>query len=84
MRRKWLRVLVPGIALIAALALAACGSDGSSDSTSARQQFQRHRGTVAAPTEAPADAQEGGSLNVIAASDVDYIDPGAAYYQCRS
>ncbi len=82
MRRKWLRVLVPGIALIAALALAACGSDGSSDSTSASDSSVSDTAEqFAAPTEAPADAQQGGSLNVIAASDVDYIDPGAAYYQ---
>ena len=50
-----------------------CGDD--SDATAeASKQF-------AAPTEAPADAQEGGSLTVLAASDVDNIDPGATYYQ---
>jgi len=61
------------------MALAACGSSDSSDDTSgdvsdAQAQF-------AAPTEAPSDAKPGGDLTVIAASDVDYIDPGAAYYQ---
>ena len=30
---------------------------------------------------APADAERGGTLTVIANGDVDYIDPGAAYYQ---
>jgi len=77
MRMKVLRVLVPGTLLVAAaIAIAACGgSDSTSGSANeAAKQF-------AAPTEAPSDAQSGGSLNVIAASDVDYIDPGAAYYQ---
>ncbi len=80
MRKKVLRVLVPGIFLVAALALAACGSDGSSsDSTSSGTADAQKQ--YAAPTEAPSDAQSGGDLTVIAASDVDYIDPGAAYYQ---
>jgi peptide/nickel transport system substrate-binding protein len=30
---------------------------------------------------APANAKKGGALTVLANSDVDYIDPGAAYYQ---
>ena len=76
MRMKVLRVLVPGMLLALALALAACGGSDSSTSSSdaAKQQY-------AAPTEAPSDAQSGGDLTVIAASDVDYIDPGAQYYQ---
>ena len=83
MRRKWLRVLVPGIALIAALALAACGSDGSSDDTNSdgSASVSDTAAQFAAPTEAPSDAQPGGDLTVISASDVDYIDPGAQYYQ---
>jgi peptide/nickel transport system substrate-binding protein len=76
MRRKAFPALVLGLMLFAALALAACGDSGS-DSTSGSSGS----GDYAAPTEAPSDAQTGGSLNVIAASDVDYIDPGAAYYQ---
>ncbi len=35
----------------------------------------------APPTAAPDNAKKGGTLEVIAAGDVDYIDPGAAYYQ---
>src|SRR6478735_4261086 len=77
MRLKVFRALVPGLLLVAALALAACGSDSSSDSSSSSSDT----GQYAAPTTAPSDAQTGGSLDVIAASDVDYIDPGAAYYQ---
>ncbi len=54
--------------------LGACGEEDGGDSEAAVGEF-------AAPTEAPEGAQEGGSLRVIAASDVDYIDPGAQYYQ---
>ena len=32
-------------------------------------------------TAPPEDAESGGTLEVIAAGDVDYIDPGAQYYQ---
>src|SRR5215207_835235 len=71
---RWLFALVAVVAM--ALTVSACGGDdSSSDDTSAEtEQF-------AAPTEAPDGAKEGGSLTVIAASDVDYIDPGAQYYQ---
>ncbi len=53
-----------------------CGDSGD-DSGAADNAAKQY----APPLEAPADAKEGGSLTVIAASDVDYIDPGAAYYQ---
>ena len=53
----------------------AAGSDDSGTSADdASKQF-------AAPTSAPDDAKQGGSLTVLAASDVDYIDAGATYYQ---
>ena len=32
-------------------------------------------------TAAPDDAQEGGELTVLTEGDIDYMDPGAAYYQ---
>ena len=86
MRKQLLRALMPGMAIVAAVALAACGSSG--DSTSSGSSSDAGAGGTsaelakyAAPTEAPSDAQKGGDLTVIAASDVDYIDPGAAYYQ---
>jgi peptide/nickel transport system substrate-binding protein len=77
MRQKLLRVILPGMLVAGVVVLAACGSD-STDSTSSTEAAQKQ---FAAPTEAPSDAQTGGDLTVIAASDVDYIDPGAAYYQ---
>ena len=68
--------LVLGLFVVAALVLAACGSSG--DSTS---EVNAATAKYAAPTEAPSDAKQGGSLTALAASDVDYIDPGATYYQ---
>ena len=50
------------------------GDDSGTSADDASKQF-------AAPTSAPDGAKEGGSLTVLAASDVDYIDPSATYYQ---
>jgi peptide/nickel transport system substrate-binding protein len=79
MNTKFLRVLLPVLVLIAAFALSACGDDddeggetGSADE--ALQDFPP-------ATEPPDDAAEGGTLEVISSGDVDYIDPGAMYYQ---
>src|SRR2546423_15245178 len=61
------------LVMIAALLVAlSCGSSSSS-SNATQSQF-------VAPTAPPGNAQKGGTLNVIAAGDVDYTDPGAAYY----
>lgn len=76
MRPTMLRVLTPGLIVLASVALGACGSSGSS-STSASQAQNKY----APPTSPPADAKKGGTLTVLTAGDVDYIDPGAAYYQ---
>ena len=82
MRQMLLRAMLLGTVAVASLALAACGSDGSSESSSSDSgSTDSVQAEYAAPTEAPEDAQEGGELTVIAASDVDYIDPGAQYYQ---
>jgi peptide/nickel transport system substrate-binding protein len=72
---RWMLALGAIVAL--ALTVSACGSDSDSSTTSdssANAEF-------APQTAAPSGAQQGGDLTVIAASDVDYIDPGAAYYQ---
>jgi len=76
MRSKLLWVIVPGVLLALALAISACGSDSGSSSSSGAIENQ-----FPPPTEAPDNAQKGGDLTVLAAGDVDYIDPGAAYYQ---
>ena len=77
MRSRTLWVLAPGLIILVALALSSCGSSSptSSGSVSAAQS------KFAPPTAPPSNAQKGGTLNVLAAGDVDYIDPGAAYYQ---
>ena len=78
MRMKVLRVLIPGTLLVAALVV----------SPPAAATTARARATPATPPSStrrrpkpPSDAQSGGDLTAINASDVDYIDPGAAYYQ---
>ena len=70
---RWLLAL----GLVAALALvSACGGDddGGGGTSAESDQFP-------APTAAPDGAKEGGELTVLAGGDVDYIDPGAQYYQ---
>jgi peptide/nickel transport system substrate-binding protein len=75
MRFRWLKLLVPVLA-IAALggALASCGGGGGGggEETAASK--------YPTPTSPPDNAKKGGDLTVIASGDVDYIDPGAAYY----
>ena len=79
MRTKLRWLLALGAIVALALAVSACGSDDSGDSSSSSSSSAS--GEFAPPTEAPCDAQQGGELTVISASDVDYMDPGAAYYQ---
>jgi len=77
MRSRSLWMLASGLLLALALTISACGDDSdssSSSSASAGNEFP-------APTAPPDGAKEGGTLTVLAAGDVDYIDPGAAYYQ---
>jgi peptide/nickel transport system substrate-binding protein len=61
------------VALMLSLAVAACGSSGSSSDSSSK--------VGAVPAEQSLTGKTGGALTVLASSDVDYIDPGAAYYQ---
>jgi len=65
---------VAGVALSLVTGLSACGGGNGESSVGARAKFPP-------PTAAPDNAQQGGTLNVLAAGDVDHIDPGAAYYQ---
>jgi peptide/nickel transport system substrate-binding protein len=74
MRSKLAWVLVPGLVGLLALALTSCGGSSNESTTGAQAKF-------GAPTAPPDNAQKGGTLTVLAAGDVDYIDPGAAYYQ---
>ena len=60
------------LALMLSLTVVACGSSSSSDTSTK---------VGAVPTEQSLTGKTGGNLTVLASSDVDYIDPGAAYYQ---
>jgi peptide/nickel transport system substrate-binding protein len=73
MRSKLVWAIVPGLIALLGLALASCGGSSGGSSTDVAD--------YPAVTAPPDNAEKGGTLNVIAAGDVDYIDPGAAYYQ---
>ena len=75
MQRKVYWALLPVLLVVLALGLGACGDDdeGGGGGLTA-SDFE----PVLQP---PDDAKKGGTLKVIAAGDVDYIDPGASYYQ---
>ncbi|MEJ7875056.1 MAG: ABC transporter substrate-binding protein [Solirubrobacterales bacterium] len=75
-RTRWLFALVALCALT--FGVSACGSDDESSSSSGGTGIPEE---FVGPTEPSSDATEGGDLKVIAAGDVDYIDPGASYYQ---
>jgi peptide/nickel transport system substrate-binding protein len=80
MQLRPLRLLLPVPALIViAVALSSCGGGGGS--TSASSVTSAIPSQFRAPTAAPSDAQSGGHLTVLAEGDIDYMDPGAAYYQ---
>jgi peptide/nickel transport system substrate-binding protein len=73
MRSKLVWALMPALIAALAFALSSCGGSSSTSSSATQSQF-------VAPTAPPDNAQKGGTLNVIAAGDVDYTDPGAEYY----
>ncbi len=64
------RYLAPVLLVSAALVAAGCGSSGKSGSSS----------NMVAKTQ-DLGGKKGGILKMLWSSDVDYIDPGAAYYQ---
>jgi peptide/nickel transport system substrate-binding protein len=78
MRLTRLRLLLPAL-LVAGLAvvLSSCGGGGSTsgeESAGIPSDFK-------APTAAPDNAAKGGTLTQLNEGDIDYMDPGAAYYQ---
>ncbi|MEO8092168.1 MAG: ABC transporter substrate-binding protein [bacterium] len=77
MRSNSRSVFALAAAVALALAVSACGDDDSTTSSGAAAVPEE----FAPPTEAPSDAADGGELTVLAAGDIDYMDPGAAYYQ---
>lgn len=81
MQRPVLRLLIAAL-LAAALSfgLVACGGDDDGDDAS--NGSESSASSEFPPLyEAPDDSQQGGELTVIAGGDVDYLDPGATYFQ---
>jgi len=76
MASKLRSVLALGAVLALGLGIAACGDDEDEDGGAAAVPEE-----FAPPSAAPDDAQEGGELTMISGGDVDFMDPGAAYYQ---
>src|SRR5581483_4135927 len=74
------RLVLPALLLFAlAAVLSACGS--SSSSSSSGSESAGIPSDFKAPTAAPDNAQKGGTLTELNEGDIDYMDPGAAYYQ---
>jgi len=74
-----LKAALPALLLLIALSLgvSACGSgddNGGGGGSLTAADFQP-------PTAAPSDAKKGGTLTVVSSGDIDFMDPGAAYYQ---
>jgi peptide/nickel transport system substrate-binding protein len=69
------------ILIVLAGVLSSCGSSGSSTSGSSSSASSAIPSQFQAPTAAPSDAKSGGHLTVLSEGDIDYMDPGAAYYQ---
>jgi peptide/nickel transport system substrate-binding protein len=90
-RSQW-RILMPLVAVLAALFLVACGSDDGSDSedsgTPATTQSESggsateelFAGSATENIENPDEGEKGGSITVLSGGDVDYMDPGKTYY----
>ena len=91
-RSRLLGVFLPGLLAVVSIGLAACGSSSKSSSSGTSSAASSSSGSSASAVSAalakyparlaaPAGAAKGGTLTVLANGDVDYIDPGAAYYQ---
>jgi peptide/nickel transport system substrate-binding protein len=76
MSRSHLRFLVAGMLAVLAFVVAACGGDDSSSSSTSKSGG----GTESNAKTADAPAKKGGKITMLAASDVDFVDPGHTYY----
>jgi peptide/nickel transport system substrate-binding protein len=79
------RLLAGGAAAALAAGLAACGggngNNGNNNSGGGQQSQAEQLAAAFKPvTTPPSGAQRGGTLTILSTSDVDYIDPGQAYY----
>ncbi|WCB97007.1 Oligopeptide-binding protein OppA [Baekduia alba] len=76
MSRSHLRFLVAGMLVVLAFVVAACGGDDNSSSSTSKSSA----GTESNAKTADAPAKKGGKITMLAASDVDFVDPGHTYY----
>jgi peptide/nickel transport system substrate-binding protein len=76
MLRSHFRFLVAGTLVVLAFVVAACGGNDNNSSSSSKSggSTQSNAKTADAP------AKKGGKLTMLAASDVDFVDPGHTYY----
>lgn len=72
MTRDRMRFLTAGLLATMSLFVVACGDDENESSGGGSQE---------AAKEQAAEGKKGGVLKELAASDVDYLDPGHSYYQ---
>src|SRR6478752_8981098 len=74
MKRSVRWTLLASVITALAMFVAACGSSSSSSSTSSKSSgTQDKAGGVT-------EGKKGGKLTYLAASDIDYLDPGQDYY----
>ena len=92
-RSQW-RILMPLVAVLAALFLVACGSDddsgdeGDTGGTPATTQSESggsvtdelFAGSATENIKDPAGGEKGGTITILSGGDVDYMDPGKTYY----
>ena len=70
MRRSFQWTLILGVLVALSFGVAACGGDDGNDG-----------GEQGTSQGTPAEGKQGGTLVALWAGDVDFIDPGATYYQ---
>lgn len=82
MQRLVPKLLIAILAAVLSIGVYACGGSDDDDSGTTGDRGAESASSDFAPLNAaPDDSQEGGTLTVIASGDVDYLDPGATYYQ---
>jgi peptide/nickel transport system substrate-binding protein len=74
MRRMPLKAVLPALLILFTFGLAACGNNDEGGGGQTASDFPP-------PSSPPSDAKKGGTLTVVASDDIDYLDPGAGYYQ---